>query len=109
MEIEKLFDSFKWRFAKTYANSNPHEYIVRDKDCNNDVFDSICEYIKKNGHYEYFYNHKGIYISVGNFTYWIDDNILNRRWNDMYYVEDKKIYKVENWRELLKDGRVLHK
>lgn len=109
MNIENLLHKFKWRFAKTYANTNPHEYIVRGKDCSNDEFDLICEYIKNNGHTEYFFNHKGTYISVDNFTYWIDDNILNRRWNDMYIVIDKKIHKVDNWKELLEDGRVLHK
>lgn len=109
MDVKKTLESFKWRFAKTYADSHPHEYIVREKDCSNDIFDSICEYIKKEGHYEYFFKRKGVYCSIGDYTYWVMENIINRRWNDMYYLQDKNICKVSNWKELLKDGRVLYR
>lgn len=109
MEIEEIINNEKWRFAKTYAKTHPHEYIVREKCSNADYFDCLCEYIKNNGHYEYFFSRKGIYLSIGNYTYWQMGNIINRRWNDMYKVnKDGQIYKVENWEELLKDGRVLY-
>lgn len=106
----KAIHNNKWRFAKTYANTNPHEYIVRNK-CNSvEDFDALCELIKNEGHIEYFFNHKGTYLSIDNYTYWIDGDVINRRWNDIYYVtkDTKQIMKVENWKELLKDGRVLY-
>lgn len=99
-----------WHFAKTYANSNPHEYIVRSKCKSVDFFDALCEYIKNNGHIEYFYGHSGTYVVIGEYTYWKMGDVINRRWNDMYYVDKaKQIIKVENWKELLEDGRVLHR
>ena len=111
IDVERIIRSENWRFAKTYANSNPHEYIVRSKCTNVDFFDLLCEYIKNNGHLEYFYNHRGTYVSIGEYTYWQMGDVINRRWNDMYIVDKntKQISKVENWKELLSDGRILHR
>lgn len=111
MEILKSINEENWRFAKTYANSHPHEYIVRSKCKNVDFFDFLCEHIKNNGHIEYFFNRRGTYLSIGDYTYWVMGEIINRRWNDMYFVnkDTKQIEKVANWKELLEDGRVLHK
>lgn len=106
----KAIKNNKWRFAKTYANTHPHEYIVRSKCDNADDFDVLCEHIKNNGHIEYFFGKSGTYLSIGDYTYWVMGDIINRRWNDMYYVDKrtKQIMKVENWKEMLKDGRVLY-
>lgn len=115
MENEKYILSIigkeNWRFSKTYANSNPHEYIVRNKCSSIEDFDFLCELIKNNGHIEYFYNHRGTYLSIGDFTYWVMGDVINRRWNDMYIVDKntKQIKKVDNWKELLEDGRILHR
>ena len=105
-EVIKLnidVESEKWIFAKTYAKSNPHEYIVRSRCHSVDFFDALCEYIKNNGHIEYFYNHCGTYVSIGDYTYWQMGDVINRRWNDMYIVnpKTKQIEKVKNWKELL--------
>ena len=100
-----------WTFAKTYENSHPHEYIVRDKCSSVEFFDKLCEYIKNNGHIEYFFGHENTYLSIGKYTYWRMGKVINRRWNDMYKVDEvtKEITKVDNWKELLQDGRILHK
>ena len=108
--INRIIEGNTWRFAKTYATTHPHEYIVKHKCSSEEDFNELCEYIKKNGHFEYFFNHRGVYCVIGEYTYWIDDNVINRRWNDMYYLNERKqILKVDNWKELLKDGRVLHR
>ena len=106
--ILSIINGEHWRFAKTYANSNPHEYIIRSKCSSVEIFDYLCEYIKNNGHTEYFYNHSGTYLAIGKYTYWVMGDVINRRWNDMYNVDkvSKQITKVKNWKELLKDGRV---
>ena len=110
-DILRIIDGERWAFAKTYAKSNPHEYIVREKCSNVDFFDTLCEYIKSNGHVEYFFSHRGIYLTLGDYTYWQMGDVINRRWNDMYKVDKntKQISKVDNWKELLQDGRILHK
>ena len=109
-DIENIIENNRWTFAKTYAKSHPHEYIVRSKCSSAKDFDFLCDFIKANGHYEYFFGKRGTYCSIGDFTYWIMGDIINRRWNDMYKLDARKfIYKVNNWEELLNDGRVLHK
>lgn len=110
INIEDIIKAEKWRFAVTYAKTSPHEYIVRHRcSCAND-FDLLCEYIEKNGHYEYFFNHRYTYCPIGDFTYWVMGDVINRRWNDIYYVNaNKQVCMVEDWKEKLNDGRVLHK
>ena len=104
--IEDTIMAEKWRFAKTYANTHPHEYIVRGKCSCPDSFDRICEYVKKNGHYEYFFNKRGLYCSIGDYTYWVMGDVINRRWNDMYFLTpNMQIGKVDGWKEMLEDGR----
>ena len=49
--ILSIINGEHWRFAKTYANSNPHEYIVRSKCSSVEIFDCLCEYIKNNGQF----------------------------------------------------------
>ena len=110
INIEDIIEGEKWRFAVTYANTYPHEYIVRRRCSDAGNFDCLCEYIKKNGHYEYFFKKRGVYCSIGAYTYWVYGDVINRRWNDMYYLTpNKQIVKVDNWKEMLEDGRVLHK
>ena len=110
LNVENIILKNYWVFSKTYAHTHPHQYIVRDKCSSVEDFDFLCEYIKNNGHYEYFFNKRGIYLSIGDFTYWVMGDVINRRWNDMYKLtNDNKIYKVDNWKEMLKDGRVLYK
>ena len=108
--INKIIEKNNWRFAKTYASTHPHEYIVKNKCSGEEDFDMLCEHIKNEGHYEYFFNKRGTYCVIGDYTYWVMGDVINRRWNDMYYLNERKqIVKVDNWKELLKDGRVLYK
>lgn len=108
--IEDIVNAEEWRFSVTYANTHPHEYIVRERCSSVSNFDALCEYIKRNGHHEYFFNKRGIYCSIGKYTYWVMGNVINRRWNDMYYLTpNRQIVKVDNWKEMLEDGRVLHR
>lgn len=111
MNIIDIINNNKWRFAKTYANTHPHEYIVKGRCSSDEDFDFLCEYIKKNGETQHFFNWTGTYLSIGDYTYWAMGNVINRRWNDMYFVDEKtkKIFKVDNWKELIKDGRVSNK
>lgn len=108
--INRIIKNNNWRFAITYKDSHPHEYIVKSKCSSKEDFEELCEYIKNNGHYEYFFKIRGVYCSIGDYTYWVMGDVINRRWNDMYYTDERnQIQKVEKWKELLQDGRVLYK
>ena len=109
-DIEDIVNAEEWRFSITYANTHPQENIGRERCSDVGNFDALCEYIKRNGHHEYFFNKRGIYCSIGKYTYWVMGNVVNRRWNDMYYLTpNRQIVKVDNWKEMLEDGRVLHR
>ena len=71
----------KWIFAKTYAKTAPHEYVLQEKEP--ELFERIKKMIKNHGVWEDFampgekpYRYK--YWYRGRYRYWIIENILNR-------------------------------
>lgn len=74
----KLFiENTPWVFAKTYAETWPHEYIVQER-VDNDLFDKLANYIDRNGTPEYFYQKQMIYLEYDGHVYWHMENIINR-------------------------------
>ncbi len=74
----KLFiRNTSWVFAKTYAETWPHEYIVQER-VDNDLFDKLANYIDRNGIPEYFYQKQMIYLEYDGHVYWHMENIINR-------------------------------
>ena len=65
-----------WKFAKTYAETAPHEYIVDE--WNIELFNEICRLIDNEGYEEKFYDKTFKYFNIGKFKYWHCDNVLNR-------------------------------
>jgi len=66
-----------WIFAKTYAKTWPHEYLVEEK-VDKVIFTELADYIDKFGHQENFYNKQMIYLNFNKHTYWHMENIINR-------------------------------
>ena len=56
-KLRKFIETQNWIFAKTYAETYPHEYIVQEK-VDNNLFLEFAEFIDKNGYEEYFYHKK---------------------------------------------------
>lgn len=77
--IKNLINENKWVFAKTMAEI-PHYYIVRDNLSEKDkkLFDEFDVFIEKNGYTEKFYSKQYTYYNIGNYRYWVIENILNR-------------------------------
>ena len=71
MTIKEYFDKQDWKFAKTYAQFAPHEYIVRGK-CNgsDDEFLRACRCILENDIRMFYYKHERKYLFVGGYYYW---------------------------------------
>lgn len=72
-----FIEESNWIFAKTYAETWPHEYIVQEK-VDKDLFDELANYIDSNGAADYFYQKQMIYLEYGNHIYWHMENIINR-------------------------------
>ena len=65
----------QWKFADTYAETAPHEYII-DK-WNIELFKDICHSIDTEGYEETFYSRPFRYHNRGGFKYWHYDTVLN--------------------------------
>ena len=67
----------RWKFAKTYADTWPHEYIVQEE-VDNELFLSLARHIDARGYEAHFYKTKNVYFDYREYTYWSIENIINR-------------------------------
>lgn len=92
-EFEDIVNTYIFRYAKTYSNKAPHEYVIVDYTSEHlDDIRALNRYIEE--HYEeieIFWNKEYKVLFVNNHKYWtVEDyditNILNRNWD--YKNED---------------------
>lgn len=76
-KIKSFIDNSTWIFAKTYATTWPHEYIVQEK-VDNDLFLELAKHIDTYGHEEYFYTKKMTYFDYDGYAYWHMENIISK-------------------------------
>lgn len=88
-ELKEFIRNSTWIFAKTYAQTWPHEYIVQEK-VDNALFLKLADHIDRFGCEDYFYNKKQKYFEYGEYTYWHMGNIINRCLNKDTYTQRKK-------------------
>ena len=77
--IENFIDLIPWTFAKTMPEI-PHYYVVRDNLAPQDKekFDAFTKYINDRGYSDIFDSKEYKYLKLGNYKYWVIDNVLNR-------------------------------
>ncbi len=75
--LERFINESSWIYAKTYATTWPHEYIVQEQ-VDNDLFLALADHIDTNGYEARFYDKKQTYYDYEGRTYWHMDNIINR-------------------------------
>jgi hypothetical protein len=88
-ELKEFIKNTTWIFAKTYAQTWPHEYIVQEK-VDNALFLKLADHIDKFGYEDYFYQTKQKYFEHEGHSYWHMDNIINRCLNKNTYSQRKK-------------------
>ena len=76
-ELRTFIADLAWIFAKTYADTYPHEYIVQER-VDNDLFLELAEHIDSVGYERNFYSKPVIYWDYEGYTYWHMGNIINR-------------------------------
>jgi len=82
-ELKDFIKDSKWTFAKTYAATWPHHYIVRDR-VDKDLFVQMVEHIRSFGYEGQFYKMKLIYFEEDGYVYWTmgapieETTIINR-------------------------------
>ncbi|WP_415406986.1 hypothetical protein ACLHDG_00205 [Sulfurovum sp. CS9] len=75
--LQTFIEKSAWTFAKTYAETWPHEYIVQEQ-VDNELFVELANYIDTNGYADYFYKKEMIYFDFNGYAYWHMENIINR-------------------------------
>lgn len=75
--LKDFIDNSTWIFAKTYAETWPHEYIVQEN-VSNELFLELADFIDKNGYTDHFYDKRVIYFDHKGYVYWHMENIINR-------------------------------
>lgn len=76
-ELKQFIAYQTWTFAKTYADTYPHEYIVAER-VDSALYGKLAEYIDTHGYTEYFYRKPVVYLDHDGYTYWHMENIINR-------------------------------
>ena len=89
-ELKRFIGDHNWTFAKTYATTWAHEYIVQEQ-VDNNLFLKLAAHIDTYGHEEYFYTKKMTYFDYDGHVYWHMENIINRCLEtDTYWVREKE-------------------
>ncbi len=82
-KLTRFIDESKWIFAKTYATTWPHEYIVREQ-VDEKLFVELARHIRSHGYAGKFYKKDMIYFNHANKMYWTmgaalsETTIINR-------------------------------
>lgn len=65
-EVKEYLEHANWTWAKTYEKFAPHWWIVkRDKN-----FVEVVRFIRENGICRKWYNTVGMYLDIGEYSYW---------------------------------------
>ena len=82
-KLRDFINNSKWIFAKTYAATWPHHYIVRER-VDEDLFIQMVKHIRRFGYEGQFYKMKLIYFEEDGYVYWTmgapieETTIINR-------------------------------
>jgi len=82
-ELKNLIKNSNWTFAKTYAETWPHHYLVRDM-VDEELFIKLVEHIRCFGYEGPFYSKKYTYFEEDGYVYWTmgapigETTIINR-------------------------------
>ena len=90
-ELRAFVHETRWTFAKTYAKTWPHEYIVRDR-VDEGLFLSLVRHIREHGYQDWFYRKPITYFDDGDgMVYWTmgapieETTIVNRCTKEQSY------------------------
>lgn len=71
MKLTDLIAVAPWRWARTYEDTWPHEYVLLQKDGERDLMKAVCERIHDGEAFNgYFFRRPTIYLFIGDYKYW---------------------------------------
>jgi len=106
-DLKEFVDKVQWTFAKTYAKTWPHNYIVRDK-VDKAMFMKIVKHIRENGYWGDFYQTKIKYFEEDGMVYWT--MVPPEGDSEWYPIEEEDIInrcpKENTYESRLKNGTI---
>ena len=89
-DVKRFIKESTWTFAKTYASTWPHEYIVQEN-VDNGLYMKMAKQIDGYGNKQSFYSTQMIYFNFDGRTYWHMENIINRcDESETYEIREKE-------------------
>ena len=100
MNLTELIARAPWREAVTYRDTWPHEYVVSEKDGQQELLDAVCQRFRAGeGVASRFFSMNNVYLFIGEHKYW-----LMTDYNDIDPYNDEGGY-VLNRARLYRDRR----
>ena len=111
-EFLAIVSKLHWTFAKTYAKSWPHDYVVRGKSISPHDFSVSLAFIEQRGTPEDFYATKTTYLRLEGLLFWVTADgepradptaVLNRTYEELSYKDrlaNRTLPGQEAWEEL---------
>jgi hypothetical protein len=101
-ELRQFVDTTTWTFAKTYAKTWPHEYVVRNAE-NSSMIRSLAQHILHFGIEERFYDQVRPYHREDGKVYWVMGDsaektvVINRCGEDQTYEARVRAGLLPDW------------
>ena len=72
MKLTDLIAAATWRWASTYAETWPHEYVLLQKDGERELMQAVCQRVRDGEAFNgYFFNAGQMdYLFIGDYKYW---------------------------------------
>ena len=89
MELTELIARAPWREAVTYRDTWPHEYVLSERDGQQELLDAVCErFPAGEGVVSRFFSMNNTYLFIGEYKYWLmtDYNYIDPYNDDGSYV-----------------------
>ena len=72
VSISELISRATWREAVTYRDTWPHEYVLTERDAQQDLLAAVCErFLAGEGVASRFFSMDNTYLFIGDHKYWL--------------------------------------
>ena len=95
LTLTELIARAPWREAVTYHDTWPHEYVLSEKDAQQELLVAVCERFRAGeGVSCRFFRMNNIYLFLGDYKYW-----LMTHWDDLEPGEDYVLNRARLYRD----------
>ena len=95
LKLTELIARAPWRETVTYKDTWPHEYVLSEKDCQQDLLEAVCERFRAGeGVSCRFFRMSNTYLFIGDYKYW-----LMTHWDDLEPGEDYVLNRARLYRD----------